>query len=96
MGAPITMAPAVTYMLPTIMGRIPNSCCVGFHFVPNINLRGPISAIAGTPLAKRKMQIAATAATEHNAQSRKTTFIIFSFALFKGSQPFLNITDGVF
>ena len=45
-------------------GRMPYNSLPGFHFVPNRKFAGPIFKTAGIPLAKRKIQINATATTD--------------------------------
>ena len=79
MGTPMTNAPAVTYTLPRIIGRIPNLSLEAFHVVPPRNSNNPIFWIAGTPFTKRKRQISATARMDTQAVIKKTTFITFSF-----------------
>ena len=54
----------------------------GFQTVPVRNSSGPISAMAGTPLAKRKTQIRATARIETPAAAVKSTFATVSLMLF--------------
>ena len=56
-GTPITIAPAVIYILPSMYGKIPYKSFPGLHTLPSRNFTGPISAIAGIPFAKRKMCI---------------------------------------
>ena len=51
-GTPMITAPAVTYKLPMIIGKIPNSSLLGRHISPVMNFTNPISLIAGMPLAK--------------------------------------------
>ena len=51
-------------------------------FNTKINLKKPILLIAGIPLAKRNIQISATANIEMQADSKKTICIVFSFNFF--------------
>ena len=53
-GTPMTIAPAVTYILPKIIGKIPNDAglSVGAQLVPARNLKSPTLPIAGIPFAK--------------------------------------------
>ena len=53
-GTPIATAPAVTYILPSIIGSIPYILLFGFHLVPVKNFPTPILSIAGSPFANRK------------------------------------------
>lgn len=79
MGTPKRIAPPVTYILATIMGKIPNISLEGLHIVPKRNLKGPIFPIAGTPLANKKIHIKNTARTDAQAAIRNTAFMPFSF-----------------
>lgn len=81
MGTPMAIAPAVTYKLPTIIGKIPNSGGVseGDQLRPNKNFMGPIFAMAGMPFTNKNKQINATAKMEVSADMKKTAFITFSF-----------------
>ena len=73
-GTPSNTAPAVTYTLPNIMGKMPYRPLLGRQVVPSRKSPRPISAMAGMPLAKRKIQINATARMDTQATSRKTIF----------------------
>ena len=78
-GTPKIIAPAVTYRLPTIIGRIPKILFFGLHSVPLKNFPNPISFIAGSPFAKRNIQISATASTEAQAAMKNTPRMKDSF-----------------
>ena len=77
---PINMAPAVTYKLPKIIGKIPKlaGSSVGDHSVPNKKEKAPILPMAGRPPAKRNTHIKITAKIEKRAAPKKTPSIIFS------------------
>ena len=68
-GTPMTIAPAVTYILPKIIGKIPNDAglSVGAQLVPARNLKSPTLPIAGIPFAKRNTHISNTASIEVRA-----------------------------
>ena len=52
-GTPTMMAPAVTYKLPMIIGKIPNISFNGFQSIPKIKSATPIFAIAGRPFINK-------------------------------------------
>lgn len=81
-GTPNTIAPAVTYKLPMIIGKIPNRLLFGLHSSPVINFTNPISLIAGTPFANKKIQMRATASTEVQAAIKNTPCMNFSVHAF--------------
>ena len=83
-GTPIIIAPAVTYMLAIIISKIPYDAgtFVGAHFCPPTKSKKPISAIAGTPLQNKNIQIMTTAAILVTAVRKKTPCIAFSRNLF--------------
>ena len=60
-------------------GKIPYKSLAGLQVLPRRKSRGPISAIAGSPFANRKMQIRATAKIEVQAAIKNTACIPFSF-----------------
>ena len=62
---------------------MPNSPELGLQCVPNIKSVKPILPIAGTPFAKIKIQITATAKIEIQAHNRNRIFIRPSFTLLK-------------
>jgi hypothetical protein len=64
------------------MGNMPKILFKGRHTVPNKNFAGPISPIAGTPLANRKTHIKTTANMHVQAAVKNTVFIIFSLNRF--------------
>ena len=72
------IAPAVTYKLPTIIGKIPKISFFGFQVVPLMKLKIHISFIAGIPFAKRNTQMRATANTEAQAAMKNTPRMNFS------------------
>ena len=77
-GTPIITAPAVMYILPIIIGKIPNTSLLGFHFCPKMKSKKPIFVMAGMPFAKRNMHINATDRIDTQAHSMNTTSITFS------------------
>ena len=76
------IAPAVTYKLPTIIGKIPKISFFGRQSVPVRNFTNPISFIAGMPFANRKIQMSATASTEAQAATKKITCMTLSVNAF--------------
>ena len=81
-GTPIIIAPAVTYILPTIIGNIPKLPSRGFHTLPPRKLSTPISLNAGNAFRNINKHIITTAAIETSAQRVNTMRIIFSFIWF--------------
>ena len=81
-GTPITTAPIVTYMLPIIIGRMPNILFFGFHSVPVRKFTRPIWLMAENPFLKRNMHIRTTASTETHAVRKKTACIRYSVNFF--------------
>ena len=71
-GTPMIIAPAVTYRLPMIIGKIPYMSFFGFHNSPVRNSPNPILLIAGIPFANKKIQMSATASTEAQAATANT------------------------
>ena len=80
-GTPMISAPAVTYILPNIKGRMPKYPFVGFHTSPRVKSPKPISLIAGIPFTNRNTHMSATAAMDTNAAIMNTTCIIISLNL---------------
>lgn len=70
--------PAVTYILPKIIGYIPNILLPGRQTLPNKNSLNPISLIAGIPLANKNMQMRTTAIIETHAAKKNTILITTS------------------
>ena len=81
-GTPMITAPAVTYKLQMIIGKIPNSSLLGRHISPVMNFTNPISLIAGMPLANKKIHMRATASTEAQAATKNTPCMNFSVHAF--------------
>lgn len=70
-------------MLPTIIGKIPNSPISGDHEVPKIKSENPILAIVGMALTNKNTQIIPTAKTHNSAHKPNTIDIQNSrYALF--------------
>ena len=86
-GTPTIIAPAVTYTLPTIIGKMPYILFPGFHVFPRRKSATPILPMAGTPLANRNIQINPTARMDTAAAAMNTHFITASFISFPPSYP---------
>ena len=76
------IAPAVTYRLPMIIGKIPYMSFFGLHNSPVRNFPNPILLIAGIPFANKKIQMSATASTEAQAATANTPCMNFSVHAF--------------
>lgn len=59
----------------------------GFHFAPVRKSSRPISFMAGTPFANRKIQMSTTAKMEVSAQRKNTMCIRFSRKFFINLSP---------
>lgn len=59
----------------------------GFHFAPVRKSSRPISFMAGTPFANRKIQMSTTAKMEVSAQRKNTMCIMFSRKFFINLSP---------
>ena len=83
-GAPITIAPAVPYMLVSINGRIPKDggFPVESHYLFKIKSLNPISRIAGIPDIIRYIVISSTDATVTSPSIRNTPWMIVSSSFF--------------
>ena len=81
-GTPMIIAPAVTYRLPMIIGKIPYMSFFGLHNSPVRNFPNPILLIAGIPFANKKIQMSATASTEVQAATANTPCMNFSVHAF--------------
>ena len=88
MGTPMTIAPAVPYILVSMKGSMPNcgSAAVDAHFVPNRKSMIPISLMAGMPAITRYTVISSTQAMVTSPRIRKINFttdsILCLFILF--------------
>lgn len=84
-GTPTIIAPAVTYILPIIIGKIPKLGVEfkGLHSVPSRKSATPISAIVGQPLTNMKAHISTTAIIETHAERKNTTPITDSPSLWR-------------
>ena len=79
-GTPNIIAPAVTYKLPIIIGKMPNDggTSLGDQSMPSKKSIKPISAIVGIPPANRNTHISPTATMAARADSVNTHCIIRS------------------
>lgn len=103
MGTPTTIAPAVMYKDPRIIGNIPKEggISLGDQFLPSKNLNTPISAMAGKPFANMKKHIRITEIIDAQAERKNTISINFSKGLafilsptlFAYLIPFYNVTN---
>ena len=84
MGTPMMIAPAVTYKLPRIMGKMPYIPFEGRQVLPNRKSKMPISDMAGIPFANRKILMVNTARMDTQAAARNTTRMADSLNVFIG------------